>query len=189
MKRLSLIMILLLIRSARAQVHSAETQQPAVSAPKAPPLALGEPLGVWWRDPKLAQRIGLSSDQQKAIESIWRDNRARLADLISSLDKDQTDMGSLLKAEKPDETKITTQIDRVVQARAELERANARMLLGIRMVLTLDEWDRLQRERPSVFTSLLPVAPARPALPARPATPALPAKPATPSLPASGPHP
>ena len=165
------IVILLLIGSAQAQVHSGEKQQPAVPAPKAPPLAFGGPLGVWWRDPKLVQQIGLSSDQQKSIESIWRDNRPTLANLISVLDKEQAGIASLLKADKPDENKITTQIDRVVQARAELERANARMLLGIRMVISLDEWERLQRERPSVFTALLPMAPARPAPPALPAHP------------------
>jgi len=182
MKRISAIVILLLIGSAQAQVHSAEKQQLAVAAPKAPPLVLGGPLGVWWRDPKLVQQIGLSSDQQKSIESIWRDNRAMLANLISVLDKEQADMASLLKAEKPDETKITTQIDRVVQARAELERANARMLLRIRIVITLDEWDRLQRERPSVFTALFPMAPARPAPPSLPARPTRPSRADAPTI-------
>jgi Spy/CpxP family protein refolding chaperone len=182
MQRISLIAILYLTGSAHAQVPPAERQQPAVSAQKAPPLALGGPLGVWWRDPKLAQRIGLSSDQQKSIESIWRDNRTRLANLITVLDNEQTEMASLLKAEKPDESKITTQIDRVVQARAELERANAHMLLEIRMVMPLDEWERLQRERPSVFTALLPMAPARPAPPALPARPSPPARANAPAI-------
>jgi len=182
MKWMSAIVILLLSGSAQAQVHSADKQQPEVAAPKAPPLVLGGPLGVWWRDPKLVQQIGLSNDQQKGIETIWRDNRAMLANLISALDREQTEMASLLKAEKPDEAKITTQIDRVVQARAELERANARMLLGIRKVITLDEWERLQRERPSVFTPLFPMAPARPAPPTLPAHPTPPPRADAPSI-------
>jgi hypothetical protein len=36
----------------------------------------------------------------------------------------------------------------VAQARAELEKANARMLLGIRRVLTPDQWKKLQAETP-----------------------------------------
>ena len=45
-------------------------------------------------------------------------------------------MEPLLAADQPDEGKILAQIDRVAQARAELEKANARMLLGLRRVLT-----------------------------------------------------
>ena len=46
-------------------------------------------------------------------------------------------------------TKVLAQIDRIAQARAELEKANARMLLGLRGVLTLDQWKKLQAEGPS----------------------------------------
>jgi hypothetical protein len=36
----------------------------------------------------------------------------------------------------------------VAQARAELEKANARMLLGFRGVLTQEQWKKLQAEDP-----------------------------------------
>jgi protein CpxP len=45
----------------------------------------------------------------------------------------------LMDAERLDEAKTLVQIDRVAQARAELEKANARMLLGIRQVMTADQ--------------------------------------------------
>jgi periplasmic protein CpxP/Spy len=35
----------------------------------------------------------------------------------------------------------------VAQARAELEKANARMLLSVRQVLTADQWTRLRAAR------------------------------------------
>lgn len=57
-------------------------------------------------------------------------------------------MAPLLAADQPDEGKILAQIDRVAQARAELEKANARMLLGLRRVLTPDQWKTLQAEEP-----------------------------------------
>jgi len=55
-------------------------------------------------------------------------------------------MEPLLAADQPDEGKILAQIDRVAQARAELEKANARMLLGLRRVLTSDQWKTLQAD-------------------------------------------
>jgi Spy/CpxP family protein refolding chaperone len=57
-------------------------------------------------------------------------------------------MEPLLGVDQPDEGKILAQIDRVAQARAELEKANARMLLGLRRVLTSEQWKTLQAEEP-----------------------------------------
>jgi Spy/CpxP family protein refolding chaperone len=53
----------------------------------------------------------------------------------------------MLAANPPDTNKILAQIDHTAQARAELEKANAKMLLGIRNVLTPDQWSKLQTER------------------------------------------
>jgi Spy/CpxP family protein refolding chaperone len=52
----------------------------------------------------------------------------------------------MMAADTPDEPKILAQIDKIAQARAELEKANARFLLGIRRVLTQDQWKKLQTE-------------------------------------------
>jgi hypothetical protein len=38
----------------------------------------------------------------------------------------------------------------VAQARAELEKANARMLLGIRRVMTADQWQKLKALSPAL---------------------------------------
>jgi hypothetical protein len=52
----------------------------------------------------------------------------------------------LLEAANPDDAKVLPQIDRVAEARAELEKANARMLLGLRHVLTPEQWKALESE-------------------------------------------
>ena len=56
-------------------------------------------------------------------------------------------MEPMLAANPPDTNKILAQIDQAAQARAELEKANAKMLLGIRNVLTPDQWTKLQAEQ------------------------------------------
>ena len=55
-------------------------------------------------------------------------------------------MEPMLAANPPDTNKILAQIDQTAQARAELEKANAKMLLGIRNILTPDQWTKLQAE-------------------------------------------
>jgi protein CpxP len=106
------------------------------------------PHGRWWNNPELVQKLGLTADQQKKMEAIFQQNRPSLMDLSSSLHKEETSMEPLLAADQPDEGKILAQIDRVAQARAELEKANARMLLGLRRVLTPEQWKTLQAEEP-----------------------------------------
>ena len=52
-----------------------------------------------------------------------------------------------MRDDQPNEAKILSQIDKVAQARAELEKANARFLLAIRGKLTPEQWKTLQAER------------------------------------------
>jgi Spy/CpxP family protein refolding chaperone len=111
--------------------------------------ALHGPSGTWWRDPAIVQKIGLTADQQKKIEDAFQQSRLHLIDLTASLDKEQVTMEPLLAADHPDEAKILMQIDRIAQARAELEKADARMLLGFRNVLSQDQWAKLKAEQPA----------------------------------------
>ena len=53
-------------------------------------------------------------------------------------------MQPLMSADQPNDAAIMAQIDKVVQARGELEKANARFLLAIRDKLTPDQWKQMQ---------------------------------------------
>ena len=94
----------------------------------------------------MAQKLGVSADQQKKMDDIFQQYRLRLTDLNASLQKQELLMEPMLKAAQPDETTVLAQIDKVAQARAELEKSDARMLLAIRRVLTADQWEKLQAE-------------------------------------------
>jgi Spy/CpxP family protein refolding chaperone len=97
----------------------------------------------WWRNGATAQLVGLTADQQKKMDDVFQQYKLKLIDLNASLQKDELILEPLVSAEPLDEAKITAQIDRVAQARAELEKANGRMLLGIRKLLTPDQWSKL----------------------------------------------
>jgi len=104
--------------------------------------------GRWWDDPKMGQQIGITTDQKQKMDDIFQQNKLKLIDLVANLQKQETIMEPLIESDQPDEGKILSQIDAVAQARAELEKAHARMLLGIRRVLTQDQWKKLQAFRP-----------------------------------------
>jgi len=110
--------------------------------------ALRVPQGRWWGNPELVQRLGITTDQQKKMDDILQQHRLRLVDLHAEVQKQELTLEPLVSADQPDEGKILAQIDRVAQARAELEKANARMLLDIRRLLTPEQWQKLKAEAP-----------------------------------------
>ena len=103
--------------------------------------------GRWWNDTRLVEKYKLTDTQRKAMDDIYQQHRLTLVDLHATLEKQELEMEPLIKADQPDEGKILSQIDRVAQARAELEKANARMLLGIRKELTPEQWKQLAADR------------------------------------------
>jgi Spy/CpxP family protein refolding chaperone len=135
----------------RQSIQEARLQLRNQMTPSAkPPLEreLGVPGGRWWTRPEMAQKLALSGDQTKKMNDIFQQFRLKLIDLNASVQKEETIMEPLLSAEQPEESRIVAQIDKVAQARAELEKANARMLLGIRRLLTPEQWDRLKAQAP-----------------------------------------
>ena len=110
-----------------------------------PGLHVGPP-GIWWHNPDLVQKLTLTPDQQKRMDDILQQSRLQLIDLRANVEKQELLMEPMLAANPPDTNKILAQIDHTAQARAELEKAMAKMLLGIRNVLTPDQWTKLQTE-------------------------------------------
>lgn len=104
------------------------------------------PPGIWWHNPDLIQKLNLTADQQKRMDDILQQNRSQLTDLRANLEKQEMLIGPMLAVDQPDSNKILAQIDVTAQARVELEKAMAKMLLGIRNILTSDQWNKLRAE-------------------------------------------
>ena len=105
-------------------------------------------MGRWWKDPQMVEKLGVTADQQKKMDDIFQQHRLKLIDVTAAVEREEVTLEPLMEGEQPDEAKVVAQIDKVAQARAELEKANARMLLGIRRVLTPDQWKKLEAETP-----------------------------------------
>jgi Spy/CpxP family protein refolding chaperone len=105
---------------------------------------MGMPGGKWWKDSQVVQQIALSDQQAQQIEKTFQDHRMQLIDLHANLEKAETQMEPLMQADQPNEAQVTSQIDKIAQARAALEKSNAQMLFAIRRILTPDQWKKLQ---------------------------------------------
>jgi Spy/CpxP family protein refolding chaperone len=111
--------------------------------------AFGLASGQFWNNPNLVKQLNLTDDERKAMDGILQDHRMKLIDLQAALQKAEVTMSPLMKADTPNRSAIEAQIDKVVQARADLEKANSRFLLDIRMQLTPDQWKQLRTMRES----------------------------------------
>jgi Spy/CpxP family protein refolding chaperone len=121
------------------------------------------PPGMWWKNPAIVQRLTLTADQSKKMDDIFQASRLRLVDLKANLEKQELMLQPMLAANPPDTAKALVEIDKVAQARADLEKENAKMLLGIRGVLTPDQWTKLQtHDRPAPDAAAPPSGPRQP---------------------------
>lgn len=98
----------------------------------------------WWDNPRMVKRLDITPEQQQSMDKIYLDHKLKLIDLHAKLEQQELLMGPLLGADHPNEGKILSQIDAVAQARANVEKEFARMLLGIRSQLTLEQWKKLK---------------------------------------------
>lgn len=104
--------------------------------------------GKWWNNADVARKLNLTDQQVQQMEQIYQQHRLKLIDQVAAVQKQEVMLEPMLSADRPDEAQVLAQIDKVAQARAELEKSNARMLLGIRQVLSAEQWKQLKDEMP-----------------------------------------
>jgi Spy/CpxP family protein refolding chaperone len=105
-------------------------------------LQIGPP-GRWWDDKHYVKSLGLRPEQQKKMDSIFDQNRAALLRNYEGLRQEEQRMQTLVNAPALDESALFTQIDRIAQARAALEKANTHLLLQLRAEMTPEQIARL----------------------------------------------
>ena len=152
MARFALISAAVLtLGSVLASAGTANVKKVQAFGPRRPPVeqALGAKgnEGRWWNNPRIVEQLKLTDDQQKAMDQIFYDHRTRLIDLHASLEKAELAMQQLMKADQPDQKAMEAQIEKVVAARGDMERANSRFLLAVRLKLTPDQWKQLRESR------------------------------------------
>jgi len=99
---------------------------------------------AWWTDTALMTRLGLSDVQKARIENIFQTHRQDLMTSKDALEREEVQLSKLLAADTIDRPSVLTQINKVIQARSDMERANATMTLEMREQLTPAQWTQLQ---------------------------------------------
>jgi protein CpxP len=139
--------ILCLATAGLASAQDGGGPRPGMGGFGGPPMGRGFHDGhfaQWWKSPRVAQAIGLTDAQKQKMDDIYQQHKLKLIDLQATLDKQEVLLQPLIEADQPDQAKTFAQIDAVVDARAALEKADARMLFDLRSNLTTDQWKKLK---------------------------------------------
>src|SRR5262249_15845475 len=110
-------------------------------------------LGAWWKNTALVEQLGLTEDQKLRIDRAYENHRIKIISATEQLEKDEAQLAKLLDADPIDRTAVLTQIDRVILARGEVERANSTMTLEMRETMSPAQWMQL----PKIMTGMYAV--------------------------------
>ncbi len=108
------------------------------------------PPGAWWEDGRIAEMLGLTDAQREEIRGRVYEHARRMADLNAEVRKAEIDLRETVGRDDFDPDAVRTAFAAFQATRQRLEQERFEMLLGVRSVLTTDQWNRLQRARERV---------------------------------------
>jgi len=105
------------------------------------------PDGKWWKHPGITAEIGLTPEQSSEIEKIFVRSRTRLIDLRADLEKKQLALQGSMEDKAADRKAVEKNIEAVENARAELQKTRALMILDMKQILKPEQWERLMQKQ------------------------------------------
>jgi Spy/CpxP family protein refolding chaperone len=93
----------------------------------------------FWIDPKLRAELGITDQQSKDIEAIWRKDLQQRSDARGRLEKLEAQLDQMMLDASLDETAFMAQLEKVEAARTEASKARMLMLYRINKLLTPDQ--------------------------------------------------
>ena len=111
------------------------------------PLAANDfdlPPGKWWENPRLVNHIGLADDQQDQIRGIVYQHARNMIDLKADVDTAGLDLADSVDQEEFDPAPVRAAYAVFQTARQKLENERFEMLLEVRLVLTYEQWRKIE---------------------------------------------
>ena len=102
------------------------------------------PAGRWWDDSRFAKVLNIDSNEKRRMDVVFNANKTTLVTLYKNVQREEKQLSKVTRGKNPDEMAIFQQIDRVTQARGELEKAEAHYLLEIRKEMTAEQLSKLE---------------------------------------------
>ena len=103
--------------------------------------------GRWWKNERVAQRIGLSAEEADALDEAYRANRRNLIALKGKVEVEQFELETLLESPDLDEAAARDQYLRLETARTDLGVERFAFVLEVRRIVGYDRFQKLMQFR------------------------------------------
>jgi Spy/CpxP family protein refolding chaperone len=111
------------------------------------PLAANDfdlPPGKWWENPRLVDLIGLTDEQQDQIRGIVFQHARLMIDLKADVDKAGLDLAESVDQQDFDPAPVRAAYAVFQTSRQKLENERFEMLLEVRLVLSYEQWQKIE---------------------------------------------
>lgn len=105
---------------------------------------LGLPPGQFWLNPDLVGMVSLTPDQVHRLAETYLQGRLKLIQLDAAVQTEEAKLEPMLATPVIDNDRALAQTDRIAEARAALDKADAHMAFALRAILTADQLTRLR---------------------------------------------
>jgi Spy/CpxP family protein refolding chaperone len=102
------------------------------------------PPGKWWENPRFVNHIGLTDEQQDQIRGIVFQHARRMIDLKADVDLAGLDLAESVDQQDFDPAPVRAAYAVFQTARQKLENERFEMLLEVRLVLTYEQWQKIE---------------------------------------------
>ncbi len=90
------------------------------------------------------QAIGLGDDQRNGIIAAIKEAQSRFAELQWQLHNEMETLALLLQPSRPDEQRVLTQLDKVLNLEREIKRIHLTLVLRIKNILSAEQQAKLR---------------------------------------------
>lgn len=108
--------------------------------------AEGLPQGKWWERPEVIRTLSLSQEQQNQLDATYMKNANALIDQRAQIEKDTLALRSELDKGSLDRKSVQAAAGRLSASRAKLFEQELMMLVDMRDVLTVEQWNQLRTQ-------------------------------------------
>lgn len=108
------------------------------------------PRGIyaWWNRPEIARDLKLTPSQREQIRGTVQQFRPHLLNVRAAVNQAEQALAEQFDRSPVDPAKTNEAIERLVDARSDLTRTLSQLSLKLRLILTEEQWQELQRRRP-----------------------------------------
>jgi hypothetical protein len=103
------------------------------------------PVGRWWDNKTVVHTVGITTDQQRRMDTIFNASKPAILSTYQTYLKEQARLTALSHDTQATQETTFAAIDAVNQARAALQKATAQMYLQIRQQMNPDQIQKLEK--------------------------------------------